>query len=635
MAGTSRYLAPEQLQGHAQSASDQYALGIAVYEWLCGAPPFRGTPIEIAMQHLTMAPPPLQTYGISSTIEQIVQRALAKDPGQRFSCVQDFVDAFAYAAQHSSSPSSSLSESTTKSTNTRSDYPDTPEPLWKVPTIFTPLIDRKPEIAAMSELLMQPEVRLITLIGTGGIGKTRLCLQVATQVRARFSDGVCFVGLSSISEPLLIPSAIAEALEMNETGKATIFEEIKHRLSNKCFLLILDNFENVLSGALLIEDLLAACPSLKVIATSQAPLRIQPEHEFPVPPLSLPTLKSDSEQLMSSAAVTLFVQRAQAVLPSFRLSSANGHTIAEICLRLDGLPLAIELAAVRMKLLSPQALLSRLSRRFELLTGGARTLPVRQQTLRNTLKWSYGLLDAVEQRLFWRLAVFVGSWTLEAVEAVCYYDIKHEQVFPLDEVASLLDKSLLFLFKQENEDPRFQMLMTVHEYALECLRESGEANHVYQAHAGYYLSLAEEAERQQILGEQTVWLKRLDEEHDNLRAALRWLIEQQKEELALRLSGALYWFWSIRGHINEGYQWLQKALVGGEKSDLAVRAKALKHAGALAYSLAEYDQMERLCQQSLVLFRQLGDKYGVVPLFFIGSVRLPVGSDTTMLRLVL
>jgi predicted ATPase len=293
-------------------------------------------------------------------------------------------------------------------------------------------------------------VRELTLLRTGGIGKTRLALQMAIQMRHHFTDGVCFVSLAPASDPDLVPATMAEMLGVQEIGKRSIFEQIKLALRQKHLLLILDNFEHVLTAAPLLEELLAACPLLTIVVTSRVVLHLQAEREFPVTPLPLPDLKqlSSSQDLVQYAAVDLFVQRAQAVLPSFQLTEANARTIAEICVRLDGLPLAIELAAARVKLLPPQALLSRLSQRLQILTRSVQTLPARQQTLRNTLKWSYDLLDPSEQQLFRRLSVFIGGWTLEAVEAVCF-ETEEASVLALDGLASLLDKSLLLQLEQE------------------------------------------------------------------------------------------------------------------------------------------------------------------------------------------
>ncbi len=367
--------------------------------------------------------------------------------------------------------------------------------LNNLPAQPTPLIDREQEMARICQLLRRENVRLLTLTGTGGVGKTRLGLETAARLLDEFAGGVCFVPLATISDPDLVVPAIAQTLGVREAGDWLLMERLKAYLRNRRLLLFLDNFEQVLQAAPRLSELLQACPELKMLVTSRAVLHVYGEHEFPVLPLPVPDLSHlpESEALAQYAAVALFLQHAQAVKPGFQMTPANARAIASICARLDGLPLAIELAAARVKLLSPQALLARLAHRLEVLTSGARDVPARQQTLRNTLAWSYNLLDAEEQRLFRRLSVFVGGCTLEAVEAV--YTTLGDMAAPvLDGVASLIDKSLLQKVEQEGEELHLLMLETIREYALECLAASGEMEVTQQAHAVYYLALAEEAE---------------------------------------------------------------------------------------------------------------------------------------------
>jgi predicted ATPase len=520
-------------------------------------------------------------------------------------------------------------------------------PSHHLPTQLTLLIGRQQEVASACRLLRTPWVRLLTLTGTGGVGKTRLALQVASALMEDFADGICSVPLAPISDPDLVLPTIAQALGLKEGGGGSFHALLQVALQDKQLLLLLDNFEQILPAAPQLMELLAACPGLKLLVTSRSVLHVQGEQEFPVSPLALPNLKQlpEPEVLADYAAIALFLQRAQAVMPTFQLTTANARAVAEMCVHLDGLPLAIELAAARIKLLPPQALLARLGRRLEILTSRAQDVPMRQQTLRNTIVWSCQLLDTSEQRLFRRLSVFVGGCTLEAVEAVCdERDDRAVQV--LDGVASLLDKSLLRQVGQEGEEARFMLLETIQEYGLECLQSCGELETIRTAHAEYYLALAEEA-APHLRGavwpshfhavmphlaeeaapqwretEQARWVELLGREQENLRAALSFLLEQahvqagtqegeRQVELALRLCVALSWFWHVSGFGQEGLSFLRQALVERAGVGVALRARALYEAAELAFIYERHLPLERLAKESLTLYQELGDPVGI------------------------
>lgn len=507
-----------------------------------------------------------------------------------------------------------------------------------LPVQMTPVVGRTEAIHQVMDLLLRADVRLATLTGPGGIGKTRLALQAAAELVDAFADGVYLVALGLIADPELVVGTIAQTLGLRELGSAAPEENLKVYLADKHVLLVLDNFEQVVGAGPHVMDLLVACPQIKVLATSRTALHLRGEHEFAVPPLALPARQmarpgsgvtdSDLAGLAQYAAVALFIERAQAVKHDFVVTSANAPAIAEICARLDGLPLAIELAAARVRLLPPQALLARLSSRLKLLTGGPRDLPERQQTLRNTIAWSYDLLAPQEQALFRRLAVFADGCTLEAAEAVCAAPEGTQPlaVDVLDGLDSLVAQSLLRQQEpgatdatDEDAEPRFRMLETIREYGLEQLRASGEAEALQQAHLAYFGALAEQAVRQFHGSGEVTWFDLLGREHDNFRAALAWTREHAEATGGLRLSGALAYFWFSRGYLSEGREWLESllALAGASQARTAgqedqavpplVLARALYGAGDLAVWQGEYDHATVRLKQSLALAREVGD----------------------------
>ncbi len=482
----------------------------------------------------------------------------------------------------------------------------------------TSLIGREKEVAEICALLKQPEMRLLTLLGPGGIGKTRLAIAAATQMRSFFVGGTCFVGLATLSDPQLVVPTIARELGLKDSGNRPPLEQVQAFMGEQQFLLVLDNFEQIVAAAPQLEELLADCPGLSILVTSRAVLHLSAEQIVPVTPLALPSFStSNHENIAESAAVTLFVQRARHILPSFHLTPGNARAVAEVCVRLDGLPLAIELAAARVKLLPPQALLARLSQRLQLLTGGPRSLPPRQQTLRSTIQWSYDLLGPQEQALFHLLSVFVDGWQLSAAEALCQ-ERGQADLDVLNSLWALLDNSLIQSSEEGAEEPRFLMLQTVREFGLERLAASGELERTRMAHARYFLALAEQAEPELHGSNQATWLARLEQEHDNLREALEWALEKvvdeqaaERREIGMRLSAALKEFWLILGHYREARTFLERALAVSEGTRTALRTRVLRAIASVADCQGDIDRIEVVAKLSLALSRELGDSCGI------------------------
>ena len=492
-----------------------------------------------------------------------------------------------------------------------------------LPIQLTSFIGREKEITEVKQAIS--EHRLVTLMGPGGSGKTRLALQVGSEIIEHFHEGVFFVALAPITDPGLVPSTIAQSLGISEVAGRSIVDSLKDYLQNKSLLLLLDNFEQVIPAAPIVAELLSVGSGLKALVTSREAMRISGEREYLVPPLALPNLTQlpSVESLSQYTAVQLFLQRAQAVKPDFRITPDTAPAVAEICYRLDGLPLAIELAAARIKLLPPRAMLARLEHRLEFLTGGARELPARQQTLRNAIAWSYDLLNEEEQKLFRQLSVFVGGCTLDAVEAVSG---DHQAGLSLlDQFGSLLDKSLLREVEGISDEPRFVMLELLREFGSDQLKTSDEQEITRDRHTRFFLALAERAESKLESADQLDWINRMEQEHDNLRAALEWSkTAEGAGDLCLRLAGALGLFWEARGYFSEGRERLSATLATeAAQGRTAERAKLLARAAELAYRQSDYAATVELAEESLSIYREVGDKQG------IASVLIKLGNAAT------
>jgi predicted ATPase len=501
-------------------------------------------------------------------------------------------------------------------------------PSHNLPAQTTPFVGRAAQIADLSRLILEPDVRLVTLVGPGGTGKTRLSLQVAQDALPRFPDGVFFVPLADDTTADQFVSRVAQQIEVKEGGRP-LLENVKDFLRDKRLLLVLDNFEQLVSAGPVLAELLADAAMLKTIVSSRMALQIQAEHEYPVPPLDLPeTGELQLEELAGNESVTLFAERARASSPSFALTPANASAVAEICRRLDGLPLALELAAARVKLLPPQAILARLDDRLKLLTGGARDLPSRQQTMRNTLDWSYGLLHEAEKDLYARLSVFVGGFDLEAAEAVCNAE---KDLDILEGLNSLMNNSLLRQETKADSEPRFRMLETIRAHALERLAERGEREALRMAHALHYGNIASQASYGLISANALQWLNWVERELDNVRATLSWcLATADWAEVGGMLIFGLSWFWYRRGYFSEGRMWAERAkAVLPAQSISRARAMVLAASGMLALWQGEPERGLAQLQEGLAIVQRLEDEFLVANLLVdSGGALVNMGNDS-------
>ncbi|HYU98019.1 MAG TPA: protein kinase [Pyrinomonadaceae bacterium] len=607
--GTLAYMSPEQARAlPVDVRTDVWSFGVVLYEMLTGRHPFaEPTSSDLLAAILRSEPEALGKFNsaVHPELERIVLKTLSKDRTERHASAKDLFADLKQLKKQLELPEAGRGNSATDRqthTETKLFKSGTGEETSNLPphnlsSRHTKLIGREKEIRQIKDLLRHDDVRLLTLTGAGGTGKTSLAQAIAREMLPEFANGVFFIELGAIRQPELVASTIAQPLGVKEAGGKPVFEALKDYLRDKHLLLVIDNFEQVLPAAPNIGELLTVGP-LKVVMTSRALLHLSPEREFVVSPLAVPleNSKRSVEDLQEIGAVKLFVERARSARSSFALVEENARSVVEICTQLDGLPLAIELAAARVKILSAQTIRAKLGHSLKLLTGGPLDSPARQQTMRGAVEWSYELLTEEEKRLFRELAVFAGGFTLEAVEAICDCT-SIEGIEVLDLITSLVDKSLIVSKVRTNRESRFRMLEVIREYADEASGVNGDAEEMRNRHAAYFLVLAE-AEPHLDSAKAAEWVIRLEEEHDNLRAALRWSLEKDPEKAA-RLAAGLINFWILHGHLTQGREWLEEVLKRGNKISIAMRRKVLTAAGRMAQLQGDYERAAKLYEEGL------------------------------------
>ena len=650
--GTASYMSPEQARGlEIDARSDIWSFGVCLYETLTGKQPFFAdtTADTIAAILTQVIPPPSKYFAeIPAKLETIVMRSLNRFPDERYSTANEMLADLRHLQKQlenefgaTSDKNSTLDEPTNifeTATTEVGVSPITGKDLRlrnlrpnNLSSFYSPIIGRENEIASIIKLLRDGEIRLLTMTGIGGTGKTRLAQAVAEAALLDFHDGVFFVEMAAVRDPALVASSIAHPLGVKDAGSRPLTDVLKEHLSGRQILLVLDNFEQIAAAAPQISELLAATTRLKILVTSRSVLHVTAENEFAVPPLATPgtNAKRSFEELSGMEAVRLFVERARAAKPHFRLTAENATVIGAICERLDGLPLAIELAAARIRILSPAAILGRLENSLGLLTGGALDLPKRQQTMRGAVDWSYDLLDESEKSLFRRLAVFAGGLRIEAAEEVGAWqkaeggkepDSVDEKLFlptaygrlptVLDGITSLIDKSLLIQKEQPDGEARFRMLEVVRDFALESLDTAGETQAVRRIHAEHFIAFAERAEPFVQAAQSAEWLDRLEEEHDNLRAAMRWSLDNDPS-MAVRLAVALRNFWLLHSHLSEGYAWLKAASEHSGRLSAPLRFKLMNGLGLVARWRGDYETAGNAYADGLAAGKEADDKQGI------------------------
>ncbi len=660
--GTIVYMSPEQARGlQVDARTDIWSFGVTLYELLTRRLPFAGaSATDVMFSIVQKEPPSLQFIApdLPNELFFIVNKTLRKNLDERYQNIKDVLNDLRQVKQkldyeqfeRSFSPETSkrlLETEQTKTVSLTAISSDSNKsislstvPPNNLSSELSPLIGREAELAEIMDLLRQPNTRLLTITGVGGTGKTRIAQAIAHESLMEFSDGVYFISLSAIENPELVIPIIGQTLGVQEESGKSLKERIGDYLREKKMLIVLDNFEQITQAAPMIGELLLGSVNLKILVTSRVHLHLRFEHELTLQPLAVPTDKRLSlDELNAYPAVALFVERAKAAKSNFALTDENADSVAEICRRLDGLPLAIELAAVRVKMLSPQAILTRLTNSLKLLTGGARDLPERQQTMRGAIAWSYDLLDADEKKLLNRLAVFARGFTLEGAEAIALnsnFPNTDLKIDIFDVLSSLVDKSLLAQREQADGEPRFRTLEVVREFALETLTASGEADEIKHRHAAFFANLSEEAEPQLLSANAAIWYEKLEQEHDNLRVALEWTLEYEPET-ALRIVTAIYRFWLGRGHLAEGSKWTRAALEKNN-ADIAskLRAKAARGIGNLSVLQGDFEAANFYYQTSLRLSREIGDKqlicYALAGLGNMKTFRGDLSSGRTLIE---